>query len=198
MFVVFTIMKPDTFPTYTNLIAVVNNQTITAVVALGLLVPLAAGVFDISIGGVLTLSVIFSTLMFQSTGGDMPVPVVIALTLLIGVLAGLFNGILVVRLRIEPFIVTLGSGSIFLGISQLIAHGQAISEHIPTRLHRPRPQRTAGHPGADHLRAGARRGARLRLRDDPARAQDLRDRRQPRWPRGWPGCRPTASSTCPS
>ena len=132
MFVVFTALMPDTFPTYNNLIAVVNNQTITAMVALGLLVPLAAGVFDISIGGILTLSVIFSTLMFQTTGGDMPVPVVILLTLGIGILAGLFNGILVVRLGIEPFIVTLGSGSVFIGISQLIANGKVISEHIPS------------------------------------------------------------------
>jgi ribose transport system permease protein len=132
MFLAFTATLPDTFPTYNNLIAVVNNQTITAMVALGLLVPLAAGVFDISIGGILTLSVIFSTLMFQATGGDMPVPLVIAMTLGIGVLAGLFNGFLVVRLGIEPFIVTLGSGSVFIGISQLIANGKVVSESIPT------------------------------------------------------------------
>ncbi|HVY95642.1 MAG TPA: ABC transporter permease [Solirubrobacterales bacterium] len=131
MFLAFTAMLPDTFPTYNNLIAVVNNQTITAMVALGLLVPLAAGVFDISIGGILTLSVIFSTLMFQATGGDMPVPLVILMTLGIGMLAGLFNGLLVVKLRIEPFIVTLGSGSVFIGISQLIANGQVVSQNIP-------------------------------------------------------------------
>ena len=131
MFALFAALLPDTFPTYNNLIAVANNQTITALVALGLLVPLAAGVFDISVGGILTLSVILSTLLFQSTAGDMPVPVVILATLLVGILAGLFNAILVVRLGIEPFIVTLGSGSVFIGISQLIANGKVISEHIP-------------------------------------------------------------------
>jgi ribose transport system permease protein len=131
MFVVFSALQPDTFPTYNNLIAVANNQTITALVALGLLVPLAAGVFDISIGGILTLSVILSTLLFQTTDGDMPVPVVILATLGVGIAAGLFNALLVVRLRIEPFIVTLGSGSVFIGISQLIANGKVISEHIP-------------------------------------------------------------------
>jgi ribose transport system permease protein len=131
MFIGFSISQPDTFPTYNNLIAVANNQTITALVALGLLVPLAAGVFDISIGGILTLSVILSTLLFQTTDGDMPVPLVILLTLGVGVAAGVFNAILVVQMRIEPFIVTLGSGSVFLGISQLIANGKVISEHIP-------------------------------------------------------------------
>jgi ribose transport system permease protein len=132
MFLAFSATLPDVFPTYNNLIAVVNNQTITAMVALGLLVPLAAGVFDISIGGILTLSVIFSTLMFQATAGDMPVPLVILMTLGIGILAGVFNGFLVVRLGIEPFIVTLGSGSVFIGISQLIANGKVVSENIPT------------------------------------------------------------------
>jgi len=132
MFLAFSATLPDVFPTYNNLIAVVNNQTITAMVALGLLVPLAAGVFDISIGGILTLSVIFSTLMFQATAGDMPVALVILMTLGIGILAGVFNGFLVVRLGIEPFIVTLGSGSVFIGISQLIANGKVVSENIPT------------------------------------------------------------------
>ncbi len=132
MFIGFAITQPDTFPTSSNLIAVANNQTITALVALGLLVPLAAGVFDISIGGILTLSVILSTLLFQTTGGDMPVPLVILATLAVGIAAGLFNAILVVQLRIEPFIVTLGSGSVFIGISQLIANGKVISEHIPS------------------------------------------------------------------
>lgn len=132
MFVVFAVTMPDKFPTYNNLIAVVNNQTITVIVALGLLVPLAAGVFDISIGGILTLAVITSTSLFQATDGNMPVPLVLLITVLVGIGAGLVNGFLVVRMRIEPFIVTLASGSVFLGISQLIANGKVVSENIPS------------------------------------------------------------------
>lgn len=132
MFAVFSAMMPATFPTYSNLIAVVNNQMITAMVALGLLIPLAAGVFDISVGGTVTLSVILSTLLFQATGGGMPVPLVILITLAGGVLAGVVNGLLVVRAGIDPFIVTLGSGSVFVGLSELLANGQVISDHIPS------------------------------------------------------------------
>lgn len=132
MFVVFAVTMPDKFPTYNNLIAVVNNQTITVIVALGLLVPLAAGVFDISIGGILTLAVITSTSLFQATDGNMPVLLVLLITVLVGIGAGLVNGFLVVRMRIEPFIVTLASGSVFLGISQLIANGKVVSENIPS------------------------------------------------------------------
>ncbi len=131
LMVVFTIASPGVFLTSSNLLAVVNNQTVTAVVALGLLFPLAAGVFDISIGGVITLSVIVSAFTFQQTAGAMPVPLAILITLLVGVAAGLVNALLVVRLSIDPFIVTLGSGSVFLGMSQLIANGQVISKDIP-------------------------------------------------------------------
>lgn len=132
MMVVFTILEPGVFLTESNLLAVANNQAITAIVALGLLFPLASGVFDISIGGVITLSVISSASMFQATAGTMPVLLVIALTLLVGLGAGLVNGLLVVRLSIDPFIVTLGTGSVFLGISQYIADGKVIAEDIPT------------------------------------------------------------------
>ncbi len=131
LMITFTITSPGVFLTSSNLLAVVNNQTITAVVALGLLFPLASGVFDISIGGVITLSVIVSAWLFQSTEGNMPVALVILITLAVGATAGLLNALLVVRLKIDPFIVTLGSGSVFLGISQFIANGQVISKNIP-------------------------------------------------------------------
>jgi ribose transport system permease protein len=126
MIIGFTIALPGVFLTSSNLVAVVNNQAIAAIVALGLLFPLAAGVFDISIGGVITLSVISSASMFQATSGRMPVIAVIVVTLLAGSLAGFVNGLLVVRLQIDPFIVTLGTGSVFLGLSQLVANGKAI------------------------------------------------------------------------
>jgi ribose transport system permease protein len=132
MLVLFTILEPDVFLTESNLLAVANNQAITAIVALGLLFPLAAGVFDISIGGVITLSVISSAAMFHATAGNLPVPLVIVLTLLVGMGAGVVNGLLVIRLSIDPFIVTLGTGSVFLGISQFIADGKVISEDIPS------------------------------------------------------------------
>lgn len=131
MIVLFTLLEPGVFLTESNLLAVANNQAITAIVALGLLFPLASGVFDISIGGVITLSVMSSATMFQATSGNMPVPLVIAATLLVGMSAGLVNGLLVIRLSIDPFIVTLGTGSVFLGISQYIADGKVVSEDIP-------------------------------------------------------------------
>jgi ribose transport system permease protein len=132
IFVVFSVWMPDTFPTYTNLIAVANNQMVTAMVALGLLLPLATGVFDISVGGMVTLCAVTSASLFQGTGGEMPVVLVIVITLAVAATGGLLNALLVVRLGIDPFIVTLGTGSVFLGISQYIADGKVVAEAIPT------------------------------------------------------------------
>lgn len=131
MMVVLSIVLPGKFLTHGNIVAVINTQVVTAVIALGLLAPLAAGVFDISVGGVVTLAVIVSTGLFADTSGSMPVPLAILITLAVGAAAGIFNGILVVAVDIDPFIVTLGSSSIFVALSELISHNQAISNDIP-------------------------------------------------------------------
>lgn len=132
MIVLFTITLPGKFFTYDNLIGIVGNQTIGGIVALGLLLPLAAGVFDISIGGVMTLGVVLVTWLFQTTGSDIPIPVAILLSLLAGLLAGVVNAILVVKTKVDPFIATIGTSSVFLGISELIANGETIAKDIPS------------------------------------------------------------------
>jgi len=131
MILLFTVTLPGKFLTYNNLIAVVSNQTIGGIVALGLLLPLAAGVFDISIGGVITLSVVLVTWLFQTTGGDMPIPLAILITLIAGLAAGSVNAGLVVIAKVDPFIATIGTSSVFLGISELIANGETIAHNIP-------------------------------------------------------------------
>jgi ribose transport system permease protein len=129
---VFTLTLPGTFLTYSNLIGVVSNQTIGGIMALSLLLPLAAGVFDISIGGSMTLAVIFVTWLFQTTNGSIPIPLAILITLAGGLVIGCVNGLLVVKARVDPFIATIGTSSVLLGISEAIANGTTISFNIPT------------------------------------------------------------------
>lgn len=131
LFVVFSFTLSSTFPTYSNLIGVVSDQTIGGIMALSLLLPLAAGVFDISIGGSMTLAVILVTWLFQKTNGSIPIPVAILITLLAGVVIGCANGLLVVRAKVDPFIATIATSSVLLGISEAIANGTTISFNIP-------------------------------------------------------------------
>lgn len=131
LFVIFALLEPNTFPTYDNLVGVVGNSALGGIVALGLIAPLAAGVFDLSIAGVMTLSVVAVTYLFQSTHGSFPVWLACLVVLLGAVLVGLFNAFFVLRLRVEPFIATLGASSVLVGASQLIGNGTTISNFIP-------------------------------------------------------------------
>lgn len=132
MIVIFAVTLPGKFLTYNNLIGIIGNQTIGGIIALGLLLPLAAGAFDVSIGGVMTLGIVLVTWLFQTTGGAIPIPVAILITVLVGLVAGLINGTLVVKAKIDPLIATIGTSSVFVGISQLVANGETIAQDIPS------------------------------------------------------------------
>ena len=132
MIVIFSITLPGKFLTYDNLIGVVANQTIGGIMALALLLPLASGVFDISIGGAMTLAVVLVTWLFQTTGGSMPIPLAILITLAAGLIVGVVNGTLVIKARVDPFIATIGVSSVLLGLSEVIANGTTISSDIPS------------------------------------------------------------------
>jgi ribose transport system permease protein len=50
LFLVFSLALPDTFPTSTNISAILSNQSIPAILALGAMIPIVTGKFDLSIG----------------------------------------------------------------------------------------------------------------------------------------------------
>jgi ribose transport system permease protein len=134
LIVIFWITLPGTFMSWDNLVGVVANQAIAGIMALALLMPLAAGAFDISIGGMMTLAVVVVTNLFQSTNGKIPIPLAILITLGVGVVVGCVNGLLVVGAKVDPFIATLGTSTVLLGLSELVANGTTISLNIPSRF----------------------------------------------------------------
>jgi ribose transport system permease protein len=107
----FSILTPDTFLTTQNLQSILSEQAITAIVALGLLVPLSAGAFDISVGYLVGFAGVLVGWLLEH---GVPVVPSIALTLLAGVLVGVANSVVVVNWRIDSFIATLATGSILL------------------------------------------------------------------------------------
>jgi ribose transport system permease protein len=132
MLIVFTIALPGEFATKDNFVGVLSNETTIGLMSLALLLPLAAGVFDLSIAGTMTLSVVLVTWLFQTTGGAIAIPVAILIALLAGAIAGGVNGILVLKGRVDPFIATIATSAIMVGISQAIANGTTITNSIPT------------------------------------------------------------------
>jgi ribose transport system permease protein len=110
--VVFSVLKPGTFANSSNFAAILGSQAVLVVLTCGLLIPLTAGDYDLSITGVLTLSQMLIGIL--NTRYGISVYVCIVLALLMGALVGLTNGAFVVLVGIDSFIVTLGTGT-FLG-----------------------------------------------------------------------------------
>lgn len=121
--IVFSLWLPDTFPTTTNWRNIASSQAVTAMVSVGLLLPLAAGSFDLSIGGTVgTASVISASLMTHG----MPPADAIVITLLAGVAIGCINGVLVAVFEIDSFIATLGMSSVLAAVILAVSHSQQI------------------------------------------------------------------------
>ena len=123
--VLFAIWIPDTFMTEGNFRIIAGDQAITAMLAIGLIVPLAAGVFDLSIAGVMGFSV--AMVSYQLSKG-ISAPIAIITTLLCGALIGAVNGFVVVKLNVDSFIATLGMSSILLAGTYWVTDGKQITE----------------------------------------------------------------------
>ena len=122
--VVFAIAIPDSFLTSTTAKSIASDQSITAIVALAALIPLACGCFDISVAQLVgTSAVVAGSLMSKS--GVSP-ELAIAITLLFGLAVGLINGIVVARIGVDSLVATLGMSSILLALSGLLTKYQFV------------------------------------------------------------------------
>ncbi|HVA45808.1 MAG TPA: ABC transporter permease [Pirellulales bacterium] len=105
------------------------RATPVAVAALGMTVIIIAGGIDLSAGTAVALCA--TALAYCLRAGYSPV-VAVAASIAAGTLAGMVNGILIAGLRVVPFIVTLGSMMIYLGVGKLIANETTI--HLAPKL----------------------------------------------------------------
>jgi len=116
--VISAIAYPRTFPTYGNFASIARNLATDGIMAVGMMVLMISGTFDLSVGGMFSMSgVIVGALMMKS---HLPVPLAIALTIVIVLFAGFCNGFVVARVRVNALITTLGAMGIFRGFAVLI------------------------------------------------------------------------------
>jgi len=114
--VIGNFVSPD-FMTVRNAGNVVDFSSIVALLAVGQFYVILTGGIDLSVGSVLALSTVVSALLLRSGMGAVPASL---LTLAACSLVGLSNGLLVVWLRIPPFIATLAMMSMIQGLSYII------------------------------------------------------------------------------
>ena len=114
-----------TYPTLANFSTIFGAQTVIAIVTLGLLIPLTAGDYDLSVAYTLALSSMVVAVLNVNHGW--PIGFAILAALGVGLTIGAINGALVVLLGLEPFIVTLGTGTFIYGVDQWISNSNTIS-----------------------------------------------------------------------
>jgi ribose transport system permease protein len=125
LILIFAIWSPHLFLTGTTAKRILDESAITGIAALSIVLPLAAGVFDLSVGSTVGLSGIVAGWLLQKTG--MPPAVVILLALGSGLLVGLLNSIVVVVMKINSFIGTLATGSIIAAVTLGLSGDQILT-----------------------------------------------------------------------
>jgi len=125
MVVVFWIWEPHTFMTVLTWRLLLDNQAISAIIAVTVVVPLSAGVIDLAVGTEVALGAVVVAWLLADKG--LPAPLAVALTLVAGLLVGVVIALLIVSARINSFIATLAMSSVLLALISWISNGEPIT-----------------------------------------------------------------------
>lgn len=127
---VFWILEP-VFLTRNNLLNVIRQVSIIGIISVGMTFIILLGLIDLSVGSIVAFSGVIAASMQVRWGTELPVWVCmvasIGLPLLVGTACGFINGVISTKGKIHPFIVTLGTMSIYRGATLLIVDGRPIS-----------------------------------------------------------------------
>jgi D-xylose transport system permease protein len=129
IWIVFSATTDGTFLRPRNLSLLARQMAVTSILAIGMVLVIVAGQIDLSVGALAGLLGAVSALAYSNR--DWPLPAAFAVALLLGGVAGFLQGNLVARLRIPPFIVTLGGMLVFQGALLGITGGVSTSPARP-------------------------------------------------------------------
>jgi ribose transport system permease protein len=118
LFIGFSLASPF-FRTFENFVGILLATAVNGVLALGVTFVIITGGIDLSVGTVMTFSAVMTGVFI--TNWHMPVPIGILAGLLAGTTAGFVNGNVISRMKIPPFIATLGMLYIMKGLSLVIS-----------------------------------------------------------------------------
>ncbi|MBT9282754.1 MAG: ribose ABC transporter permease [Hydrogenibacillus schlegelii] len=112
------------FLTVNNILNVLRQVSINALIALGMTFVILTGGIDLSVGSMLALSGALAAGMIH---GGVPAALAVALALFAGAAMGAANGVLVARGRLAPFIVTLATMTVYRGLTLVYTDGRPIT-----------------------------------------------------------------------
>lgn len=123
MGLIFTIMNPN-FMRVSNIITILQQMVLNGVLAAGIMFAIITGGIDLSIGCTFAITGIVTASI--AVAGHSPWLAIVA-GLAVGAVLGTFNGFLVTGLKLQPFIATLGTMSLYRGIAYVITGGMPVT-----------------------------------------------------------------------
>ena len=124
--ILFFSTQKSTFLSLTNLRNILDQSSYIIVVGVGVCLCMLSGGMDLSVGYQMSLVGVILALLMTKT--PIPWPVCILITLVLGCVLSLVNGILFVKMSVFPFIITLATQYCYQGISYMISGSKTISD----------------------------------------------------------------------
>jgi ribose/xylose/arabinose/galactoside ABC-type transport system permease subunit/ABC-type sugar transport system substrate-binding protein len=124
---IFYLLQPGNasrFLSLSNLEAILLGMSLDGLIAIGMTFVIITGGFDLSVGSTFAFGGLVAGVLLQS---GYPVVVAIAGAVLSGGLIGLFNGVVITKVKVNPFVTTLGSMTIVRGIVLVATQGNSIT-----------------------------------------------------------------------
>ena len=118
LIIVFSILTPN-FRTYSNMNTILLATAVNGILAVGITFVIITGGIDLSIGTVMTFCSVMCAVFI--TKFHFPVPVGLFLTVVCGALCGFVNGTFIAKLKLPPFIATLGMMNVTKGLNLIIS-----------------------------------------------------------------------------
>lgn len=121
---VFTVLKPDAFMTPDNIIGILQSTTVIGVLAIASTFIIITSGIDLSVGVLMTFCAVMAGVFMVNWG--LPLPLGIVLALGMGALSGCISGLAITKLKVPPFIATLGMMMLLKGLSLIITNTRPI------------------------------------------------------------------------
>lgn len=130
--ILMTILSPY-FATPQNIFNVLRGISTIAIMSIGVTMVILTGGIDLSVGSILAAGAMFTARLMTDMGIDPWIAVLGGLGL--GLLLGVVNGLIITKVKVNPFITTLGMMSVARGLAYLLATGLqgSVASNIPMR-----------------------------------------------------------------
>lgn len=124
MIVIFSALKPDAFMATDNFMAILQSTAVIGVMAIAVTFVIITSGIDLSVGVLMTFTAVMAGVFMTNWGW--PLAIGVPATILVGALTGMASGLIITKLKVAPFIATLGMMMLLKGASLLITEARPI------------------------------------------------------------------------